>query len=116
MWAAPGLQVAVHRQLYNTQAQMLAAVVAGGAAEDDSGWGSSLHEQLVLPVLANRPSEATFDIQITRSWMVRALHLAAALVQIVVVAGCCLLLLGQYLCTYLMQRLLLCSRIHGTVL
>eukprot|EP00775_Hariotina_reticulata_P010702 gene10702-10859_t len=116
MWAVPGLQVAIRRQFHSTQAQMLAAVAAGSGAGEDGGWGSSLHEQLVLPLLASRPLEATFDIHITRSWMVRAMHLTAALVQIVVVAGCCLLLLGQCVCTYLMQRLLLCSRMHGTSL
>lgn len=51
-------------------------------------------------------------LRVRHSTWVRVVHLTAAVLQLLVVGGCCLLVTCQCLCAYLMQRLM-CNRVHG---
>jgi hypothetical protein len=118
VWAVQGLQAAVARKLPGLQARLLAA--AGGSGPDwDGGWGSSLLEQLRPAAAAagaagfSAQAEAVYSMQLTRSSWLRIMHLTAALVQVVAVGWAVMLLAGQCLAAYLLQRFL-CSRLHGS--
>jgi hypothetical protein len=118
VWAVQGLQAAVARKLSGLQARLLAA--AGGSGPDwDGGWGSSLLDQLRPAAAAagaagsSAQAEAVYSMQLTRSSWLRIMHLTAALVQVVAVGWAVMLLAGQCLAAYLLQRFL-CSRLHGT--
>jgi hypothetical protein len=107
-----GLQAAVARKLPGLQARLLAAA-AGSGPDSDEGWGSSLAEQLGLGTAGALPqAEAVYSMRLTRSSWLRITHLTAALFQVVAVGWGCLLLAGQCLSAYLLQRFL-CSRLHG---
>jgi hypothetical protein len=110
VWAVQGLQAAVARKLPGLQARLLAAA-AGSGPDRDGGWGSSLLEQLGPAAAAQ--AEAVYSMQLTRSSWLRIMHLTAALVQVLAVGWACMLLAGQCLAAYLLQRFL-CSRLHGT--
>jgi hypothetical protein len=112
VWAVQGLQAAVARKLPGLQARLLAAA-AGSGPDRDGGWGSGLLDQLVPAAAGAAQAEAVYSMQLTRSSWLRIVHLAAALVQVVAVGWACLLLAGQCLAAYLLQRFL-CSRLHGT--
>ncbi|WIA23211.1 hypothetical protein OEZ86_010099 [Tetradesmus obliquus] len=107
-----GLQASVERKLPGLQARLLAAA-AGSGPDRDGGWGSSLAEQLGLGAAAASPqAEAVYGMRLTRCSWLRITHLTAALLQVVAVGWACLLLAGQCLSAFLLQRFL-CSRLHG---
>lgn len=112
VWAVQGLQASVERKLPGLQARLLAAA-AGSGPDRDGGWGSSLAEQLGLGAAAASPqAEAVYSMRLTRCSLLRITHLTAALLQVVAVGWACLLLAGQCLSAFLLQRFL-CSRLHG---
>ncbi|KAF6257366.1 hypothetical protein COO60DRAFT_1626817 [Scenedesmus sp. NREL 46B-D3] len=112
VWAVQGLQAAVVRKLPGLQARLLMAA-AGSGPDGDGGWGSSVADQPGRAAAgAPHQAEAVYSMRLTRSSWLRIMHLTAALVQVVAVGWACLLLAGQCLSAYLLQRFL-CSRLHG---
>ncbi len=109
VWAVEDLQVAVWQKQLSEHARLMAAAL-GPDASGDSGWGSALYDQVA--VLQRPRSEVVFSVKFSHPSWLRVIHLAAAIVQVLAVGWCCLLLVGQCICAYIMQRLL-CNRVHA---
>lgn len=109
-WTAAGMQVDVQR-LPRYGRKQLSSLAVGLSSDLFDWWDSGLSEQLE-PLVYGQRDEAVYMFMLTRSCWCRIIHMTAMLLQVVAVAYCCVIVLGQILCALLMQRLL-CSRFHG---